>query len=314
MDKESIKPVEILESNLLNWIEAFLFDRQSTGLSKNTIEFYRRALTHFLRYCSNFHIDKVESIESDTIREYLINLENNHYSPGGIHAKYRALRSFFNWYENEMEDPEYKNPIRKIHLKMPHQEPLDPADINAVKALLDDCKKSVLYHADWVGLRDRTIILMLLDTGLRASELLSLKPSNVNDITGMVFLEHGKGEKSRTVYMSRKTRQAYRKYIQASHPTNVIFINEKGESLTRYGLSQMLERRSVRAGVPKQTPHAFRRLFALTMLRNGVDLYSLQALMGHADLQILKRYLKLTQQDTMQAHLKGSPVDKLLSH
>ncbi len=95
--------------------------------------------------------------------------------------------------------------------------------------------------------------------------------------------------------------------------SETIFVNEKGGPLTRYGLTQMLKRRAIRAGVPKQTPHSFRRLFALTMLRNGVNLYSLQALMGHADLQILKRYLKLTQQDTMQAHLKGSPVDKLLS-
>ena len=91
-----------------------------------------------------------------------------------------------------------------------------------------------------------------------------------------------------------------------------LIINERGYPLTKSGLTQMLRRRAKQAGVPYQSAHSFRRLFALTMLRNGVDIYSLQMLMGHADLQVLKRYLKLSNQDTQAAHIKGGPVEKLL--
>ena len=70
-------------------------------------------------------------------------------------------------------------------------------------------------------------------------------------------------------------------------------------------------RRAQKAGVAHQPPHSFRRYFALEMLRNGVDVFILQLLMGHSDIQILRRYLKQTSQDTLKAHIKGNPVDNL---
>ena len=73
----------------------------------------------------------------------------------------------------------------------------------------------------------------------------------------------------------------------------------------------LLRRRSNKAGVAYQSPHSFRRLFALTMLRTGTDIFSLQLLMGHVDLQVLRRYLKQVSADLQEAHLKASPVSNL---
>lgn len=83
--------------------------------------------------------------------------------------------------------------------------------------------------------------------------------------------------------------------------------------MTYTALRGLLRRRAYAAG-PRQipTPHDFRRAFALIMLRNGVDVFALQKLMGHSDLQVLRRYLAQTDQDIQIAHMRGSPVDKSL--
>jgi integrase/recombinase XerD len=174
---------------------------------------------------------------------------------------------------------------------------------------LKDCAVPVPFHADWLGVRDKAIILLLLDTGLRASELLSITLDNLDIIKGEIQI-CGKGGKWRTVFFGKTTRRALRAYMdkQQAH----IFLNEKGDALTRSGLMAMLKRRAKRAGVKYQSAHSFRRLFAITMLRAGVDVYSLKILMGHESEQVLRRYLKLTQQDTREAHIKGSPVEKLI--
>ena len=251
-------------------------------------------------------------ITAPDLRKYIIHCENCGYSPGGVHCKWRSVHAFFAWLEIELDDPSWKNPIDKIKVRKPNVPPLDPADADAIKAILKVCDKPVYSHVSWIGLRDKTIILMLMDSGLRLSELLSLTLDNVNQITGVVQVVHGKGGKSRTVFIGRKTRQTLRRYIKVAGVGDHLIINERGYPLTKSGLTQMLRRRAKQAGVPYQSAHSFRRLFALTMLRNGVDIYSLQMLMGHADLQVLKRYLKLSNQDTQAAHIKGGPVEKLL--
>ncbi len=315
--KYTFKIEQIISAELLNWMEAFLISGQTTGLSKNTIQFYKEGLQSFMRFCSQTEVSSIYDITAIKIRKYLLHLENTGHNPGGVHAKYRTVRAFLNWFEIEIDDPEWKNPIKKIRVRQSKIPPLEPADIQAVREMLATCKKKTedphwKRKRDFMNLRDRLIILMLMDTGLRASELLSLTLDNINPITGVVQIVHGKGGKPRVVFIGRKTRQALRKYLKNVDIQDYLFIGILGVRMTRNGLHQILTRRAKWAGVKPQSPHSFRRLFALTMLRNGVDIYNLQMLMGHADLQVLKRYLKLTQTDGLQAHIKGSPVEKLL--
>jgi site-specific recombinase XerD len=164
---------------------------------------------------------------------------------------------------------------------------------------------------NFTGIRDRLILLILLDTGLRASELLALNFENVNPVTGILQIMHGKGDKFRVVYLGRRSRMVLRSYYQKiKHHEGALIIGIHGERLEYTGLRQVLRRRAKTAGVVYQSPHSFRRLFALTMLRNGIDVFSLQLLMGHADLQMLRRYLKQAGSDLQEAHNQASPVDK----
>lgn len=90
-----------------------------------------------------------------------------------------------------------------------------------------------------------------------------------------------------------------------------MWVSVEGNRLTYSGLRQIIRRLSGHANTPEPTLHDFRRAFALACLRNGMDIYSLQNLMGHADLQVLRRYLKQTREDLQAAHAKGSPVEHL---
>jgi len=289
----------------LEWAEAFIIDRRSRGVSPNTIPFYQKKLEKFLKYCEINQIHDIQELNANHIRKYILWLENKGHNRGGVHAHYRVLKSFLYWYEDENDLTNWINPIRKVKVKRARQEPLEPADLEAIKAMLATCGDN------FTGIRDRLILLILLDTGLRASELLALNFEDVNPVTGTLQVMHGKGDKFRVVYLGKKSRIALRAYYhRIKHHEGALIIGIHSERLIYTGLRQVIRRRAKTAGVKFQPLHSFRRLFALTMLRNGIDVFSLQLLMGHADLQMLRRYLKQAGSDLQEAHNQASPVDR----
>jgi integrase/recombinase XerD len=152
---------------------------------------------------------------------------------------------------------------------------------------------------------------MLLDTGLRARELLSIHLSDINLITGNVLLRRGKGSKSRTVFIGKETKKATRAYLRDRNDNlDDLWVTDDQKKLLRYGgLRALLERHANIAGIKGPSAHDFRRAFAITMLRNGIDLVTLARLMGHTSLKVLQRYLKQLPDDLQEAHRRGSPVD-----
>lgn len=155
-------------------------------------------------------------------------------------------------------------------------------------------------------------MLVLLDTGIRANELVSLNLEDVNPVNGDILVRVGKGRKPRTVYLGSKSRKALRAYLKLRQdPSKALWITDEGERITYWGVKMLMQRRANQAHVKTPMLHAFRRFFALTCLRAGMDVYSLKELMGHADLQVLSRYLKQTNQDIREAHHRASPVDGL---
>ena len=239
------------------------------------------------------------------IRQYLIGLELSR-NAGGIHASYRALRALFIWHLEEFEPDDWKNPIRKVKPPKVAKNPLPGVPIVDVLAMVKACKGEN-------GLRDRAILLTLLDTGVRAGELLEITMKDLNLMSGEILIPHGKGNKARTVFLgslSRKAVKAYLKTRGALYEDDPLFISRLGGRLTYGGLVHMAHSRAAKAKVPAPGLHDLRRCFAVTMLRSGVDLVSLARLMGHSNLEILRRYLNLNTDDIRAAHAQGSPVDK----
>ncbi len=286
--------------------ESFLVDRRAAGLSPGTLKFYRDKIRIFLDYCEAQAVRQLADLTPDFLRRFMLALSEGH-NPGGAHAVYRTLRALLRWAEAEGVLPGWKNPI--AHLKAPRvaQEPIEPVSLDDVAAMLRTCK------VDFVGKRDHALILALLDTGARAAELLALDIDDLDLAASELLIRQGKGRKPRTVFIGRRTRRALRAYLRLRHDhCRALWATVHRERLTYDGLRAVFTRRARLAGLASiPSPHDFRRQFALSMLRNGADIFSLQKLMGHAGLQMLRRYLAQTDQDTRAAHALASPADKL---
>ena len=155
--------------------------------------------------------------------------------------------------------------------------------------------------------------MFLLDTGARAREVTQINVQDVDLVSGAITITRGKGSKPRTVFLGKASRKALRAYLRQRkdhHPA--LWVNDDGDRLEYGGLRAILRRRAKQAGVDAPSLHAFRRAFAINMLRAGVDVFSLQKLMGHADLQVLRRYLAQSTEDIARAHRTGSPVDNAM--
>lgn len=304
MESQKTKQGIIVDDYLIIWIESFLRDRRAQNMSPGTLEFYRKKLTTYTEYAGGVLITRIGQITPESIRDYLIWLEGTGHNPGGIHACYRALKTFLRWWWEETE-PDYKNPITRVKAPRLANLPLEPVTEAEVRALLSVC------DSNFTGLRDRALILALLDTGSRAAEILSMDRGDFDHANGCILIRQGKGRKPRFVYVEQRSRRAIRRYLkQRQDSCPALWVTEYGTRLTYWGLREIIHRRATTARIDPPTLHSFRRAFALNSLRAGMDIYALQRLMGHADLQVLRQYLKQTESDLQNAHEKASPVER----
>lgn len=297
----------VARTELAQDIGAFLIDREARGLSARTVRFYGDELSYLRGFMEAQGIREVHGATPTHLRQYLLHLSGTR-NPGGIHAAYRAIRAFFRWcwIEYDIQSP---NPITKVRPPKVVQQPLEPLPLPDLQAMLKTCERRT-----FTGDRDRALLLSLLDTGCRASEFVALNVCDVNLHTGAVLIRAGKGGKSRTTFVGAKSRRELSRYFRQrkAHANEALWLTVQGTRLTYWGLRQIIRRRAERAGVPVPSLHSFRRAFALYALRNGADIYSLQRLMGHSDLTVLRRYLKQTEADLREAHRRAGPVDNLL--
>ena len=289
-------------------VRAFLVDREAGGCSPRTLEYYSDELHYLGEWLTGQGISDTLRLTPGLIRRYLLAVGKRR-NPGGVHCAYRVTKTFLRWYEVEMEPEGWTNPVGKVRPPKVPQTPLEPVSTQDLKAMLATCDKS------FTGTRDKAIFLALLDTGCRASEFVALNTGDVNLSSGTVLVRHGKGGKVRSVFLGAKSRRALLRYLRhrgSLGDSDPLWVTVEGRRPAVSGLRQISRRRAQRAGVKMPGLHSFRRGFALACLRNGVDLISLQRLMGHSDLSVLQRYLAQVEGDLQAAHAKGGPVDHLL--
>lgn len=292
-----------IETEIQNFIRSFLTDRKSQGVSPKTLRAYGQELTYLNNYLDWAGISNIGDISAQVVRSYIIHLEDRGRNPGGRHIAYRVIKTFSRWLEEET-DGAWMSPMKKIHAPKLAEKILEPVTIQVVDALV------AATHGNQAA-RDRAIVYCLLDTGCRAEEFVSIDLRDVDTATGQVLVRKGKGNKERAVFLGRKSRKALRSYIRTRQDNcQALWVTDSGDRLTYAGLRQVIRRLSLRAGVPTPSLHSFRRAFTLEMIRAGTNLLTMQRLLGHADMQVLRRYAKLTDEDLMLAHQDGSPVDR----
>lgn len=285
--------------------QLYRLDARARRVTDDTLLTYKGRIEPFITWCDIQGIVSISTITSFHIRAYLVQLQERKLSSYTVNGVARALKAFFNFCVNDRlidESPMQRVKIPKLDKKIP------PAlTVDDVQKLLAVCKTQ----------RDQTLILFLIDTGVRAAELVKLNKDDIDLQSGVVTVRQGKGRKDRLVYIGAKTRkQLLRYYMErgTSSENAPVFISERGgERILTSGLRQLFQRLGEAAQVKHCTPHTFRRTFALWSLRSGMSIYHLQKLMGHADIHVLRQYLALVEADAREAHEKHGAVDNLLS-
>jgi len=286
---------------LTSWARSFLTAKKAEGRAPTTVKVYAAVLSAFFAFCIRHRVTTLEAIDPNLIREYLLSRAEAGCSPADVHKHFRALRTWLRWYEAEAGPDGWRNPIKRVGAPKVPERPLDPASLDVLAELV---KRA--------NLRDRAMLLTLLDTGLRASELTALDVADLDLAESLLTVRRGKGGKVRSVPMGATCRRAVRRWLR-ERPAGgaALFCGPDGSRLTYWGLRQVVRRLAERASLPTPSLHGIRRAFALGMLRAGVDLLTLSRLMGHSGLSLLARYAKQSTADLRAAVERASLADRL---
>lgn len=295
-------------------IEGYLLDAGARRLSPNTIAFYQAI---FKKLRAHFHDDPaIADITTTDVKRFLTSLtELSDKSLLGYHACLSAL-----WRWAEREQLVARNIIRDIDPPTPEQRVINPFTEAEVKSMLAAVDKSRPYtrpgkretqHTIVTAGRNRAILFLLVDTGIRASELCSLRIRDL-DLKGRKLTVMGKGDKERMIPFSAQVGQVLWRYLATRKDESVnavLFPSARtGRQLPARELYHIIRDIGARAGVQDAHPHRFRHTFGITYLRNHGDIYTLQRILGHTTLDMVKRYLLIAQTDIDEAHRTASPV------
>jgi integrase/recombinase XerD len=290
-------------------IEGMLFYKRAAGKSPNTIGNYRIQLEKLKTFFSDDPL--FASITRDQLVDFFAWLNDGYVSgnkghiprPAGklsqqsLYTIHSHLSVLWSW--GVEEGLVAKNIVRTIKIDKPDPPAIETFTREEIQALLKACDKSAAGRTRPTADRDRAIILLLLDTGVRATELCTIKVGDLNIQTNSVKIV-GKGSKERVVYFGRRAAKAIWRHLMPrlsiSDPQDYLFLigseDDPGQ-MTRSNLRLLLKRIGERAGVPNVFPHRFRHTFAITYMRNQGDMLTLQALLGHSDLEMVRRYTRV---------------------
>jgi len=286
------------------------------GFSGNTIEAYRNDLEQLGSFVER-EMSKQGSMPSwanfsrQGMLSYMLNLKERNYAPTTIARKVAAARSFFGFLKAEgiiKADPTENMSSPTVGKSLPK-----PISISQVRQLLDQPTKLNTLEAK----RDKAMLELLYASGMRISELVSLNLGDVDTEGGYVRC-FGKGHKERIVPIYEQAARSVKKYIEEVRPRLVhkkeevaLFLNPRGERLTRQGFWQKLKEYVKSAGLDTQiSPHTLRHSFATHMLSGGADLRAVQELLGHANISTTQVYTHLTTEHVRRTYEKSHPRAK----
>jgi len=284
--------------------------KKEKGLAENTILAYMRDIVQYEQFLGKYHdVNKPNEIESFHIDSYLKSLKKK-VSDQSLARKLASIKSFhkFLFLENEVQEDfakKYQTPKRAK--KLP-----SVLSIDEIVKMLEHIDKSTP-----LGLRNMALIELIYGSGLRVSELLSLKIEDIhlNQAYAMVI---GKGQKERMVPISDMAVIALKNYLVKARPSlqlqknnSDLFLNQKGQTLSRQGFFKLLKKLAHDVGITTEcSPHTLRHSFATHLLESGMDLRMLQTLLGHEDISTTQLYTHMSQKHLTESYSKAHPRAK----
>ena len=296
---------------MVEQVESFLhYLAIEKGYSEHTIAAYRNDLMALTDYAkNNGSLSAWGNFTRQTMLGYLLDLKERGYVATTVARKMAAARSFFAFLVNEgvvKKDPTENMSSPSVGKALPK-----PIPISQVRQLLEQPSKLPTSEAK----RDRAMLELLYASGMRISELVALNMGDVN-LEGEYFVRcFGKGRKERIIPLYEQIARAIKQYIDEERPKlskgrkeEALFLNARGERLTRQGFWQKLKEYAKAAGLSSQiSPHTLRHSFATHMLSGGADLRSVQELLGHANISTTQVYTHLTTERARRDYDRAHP-------
>ncbi len=307
-------------------LQGFRIARLADGYSESTLVVYEWALNELKSFLGDPH---VEDVTLDKLRSYMYHLRQNYRTKKGtqlsgssLDNNWKAIRSFFRWCSEDLDigRPDLDLPRPKYTSKE-----IRPFSQEEIRDILEACTHTKRYDTQDrkafrrmrpTAYRDTAIIMVLLDTGIRVSELCRLEVKDVNLETGEVIVRpHGTGQKTkpRSSFVGRRSKKALWRYLQETdlRSNDLLFYSINDRPMNRRSVHNLLQNIGNNAGVDNVHPHRFRHTFATEFLRNGGTIGVLQRILGHSTLSMVLRYAQITNSDIADIQRHASPGDNL---
>lgn len=293
---------------LTNAIQQFInYIGIEKGLSENTLNSYERDLTAFATFLKNNGVNVLTDVSREMVLAYVFELQLRKRAATTISRNLASIRGFFRFLTREnyiVVDPSLHMETPKIEKRLPKV-----LSLLEVEQLLNH-----LQGSDVHTLRDKAMLEVLYATGIRVSELIQLKITDLNLHMGFIR-SYGKGSKERVIPIGNKAIIALTNYLNdsrkqlAKQTTNeYLFLNQHGEPLTRQAFWKLLKKTAHDAGIKKHiSPHTLRHSFATHLLENGADLRSVQELLGHVDISTTQIYTQVTKTRLKEVYNRAHP-------
>jgi integrase/recombinase XerD len=304
-----------LETAIADFIASQRLDR---GSAERTVDAYRRDLEQLVAFLSERRGPAApEAVRSEDLDAFLSGLHRAGQKPASVARKTSALRMFFKFCC--LERGLRENPAERLHSPAPGRRIPKHLDRGAVDRLLAAADEGLPYPRDGgddLRARDRAMVYVLYATGLRVSELVGLSTHSVDLEQGYARVR-GKGDKERIAPFAPVAGEKLRAYLESARPRLLgqagaaqpaLFLNRLGGPITRQSFWKCLKDLALQAGLPSSlSPHVLRHSFATHLLQSGMNLRSLQMLLGHSDLSTTQIYAHVTPEHLKQAHKKFHP-------
>jgi site-specific recombinase XerD len=286
-------------------IAAFLRSREVSGCTAATLRTYAACLKRFSWHCLAHGIQSLAALTPEVIEGYLADLRAR-MQPVSVHQRVRTLRTFCRWCvrTGRLE----RDPMAGMVMRAPKTLPRVPSD-DEVRALLAAC------DASFEGRRNRALIALLADSGLRKEEARRLRIGDVDQATRLIQVRAGKGQRDGVAFVGEATASLLRVWLAVHpdpRPQAFLFVSRAGDQLGPWAIVRILHRLSRRAGLDRPLgPHALRHYAATAVWRRSGDLELVRRVLRHQTLTMALRYVAVTQADLAMKFAAASPMDHL---
>ena len=296
--------------------DEFLYDCECRHLAKGSLRNYRAATRFLVDFLELKQVTELAEVKPHHIRDLMKEKQDMGSTSRYINDLLKVWRTWFNYLVTEGYLDERDNPAKRVK---PLRQPKTIIDTFTV----DEMKRMIRFYdgTDFLSVRNKTIVMLLFDTGMRCNEMILMEPEDIKP--DYILVKHGNGSKERVVPKSpalskqlmkyRTLRDAYLKEYPSRHKN--LFLSKNGKPLTDEAVARMLKHAAKEVGVSpsvRVSPHTCRHTFAQMQLKNGLDLYSVSRLMGHVNIMITQRYLLgIKDKDIVDRGTQTSPLMNL---